>query len=39
MGAFVRATKPGTPVARKRRVPLAEAVTKADACCAPGCCD
>ncbi|MEP6622717.1 MAG: arsenite S-adenosylmethyltransferase, partial [bacterium] len=38
MGAFVRATKPGTPAARR---PLAAAVVpKAEgACCAPGCCD
>jgi SAM-dependent methyltransferase len=38
MGAFIRATKPGKTT--KVRMPLAAAVSgKAEACCAPGCCD
>ncbi|MEP6730056.1 MAG: arsenite methyltransferase [bacterium] len=39
MGAFIRATKPGTT---PRRQPLADATptsTSTDACCAPGCCN
>ena len=39
MGAFVRATKPGTPAPAKKLMPLAAAVAAGgDACCAPGCC-
>ena len=38
MGAFVRATKPGT--APKARRPLASAATESkQPCCGPGCCD
>jgi SAM-dependent methyltransferase len=38
MGAFVRATKPGAPPARKTLEMAAAAATAGDACCAPGCC-
>ncbi|MEN3339500.1 MAG: arsenite methyltransferase [Acidobacteriota bacterium] len=39
MGAFVRATKPGTAPVRKPLEMVAAAATTGDACCAPGCCD
>ena len=40
MGAFVRATKPGTPAVRKPLEMVGTAATATDgACCAPGCCD
>ena len=40
MGAFVRATKPGTPAVRKPLEMVGAAATATDgACCAPGCCD
>jgi SAM-dependent methyltransferase len=37
MGAFVRATKPGTAPLRKP-LEMAAATSPGDACCAPGCC-
>jgi arsenite methyltransferase len=39
MGAFVRATKPGTAPQRRPLEMAAAASTTAGACCAPGCCD
>jgi SAM-dependent methyltransferase len=38
MGAFVRATKPGTAPVRKPLETAAAAASTAGACCAPGCC-
>jgi hypothetical protein len=37
MGAFIRATKPGTS-ARQPLEMVAAPVAEAAACCAPGCC-
>jgi SAM-dependent methyltransferase len=39
MGAFVRATKPGTAPHRRPLEMAAAASTAGGACCAPGCCD
>ncbi len=38
MGAFVRATKPGTPAVRAPLAMPAATASTSDACCAPGCC-
>jgi arsenite methyltransferase len=39
MGAFVRASKPGTAPLRKPLERAAAVATSGDACCAPGCCN
>jgi SAM-dependent methyltransferase len=38
MGAFVRATKPGSAPLRQSLAMVAAAASTPDACCAPGCC-